>query len=291
MNKPGIVQLQHWMKDVITCQGDMPYKLQNAAQLHHLQAQDVVADTHNASIYNRINVYTSGYVMRLLECLQADFPVLQKFLGDEVFDKFARASLMWSPSKSYTLYGLGDTFIQFLVATKPADVAMADEQSAFFDLPIEIAKMERARHEAMRAKGLENVAAADAVVFQEDVIFGTLNYEVMVPDCLQLQELKFPMKVLIGRISGNQEYEIPEPRKTWLATSRMNYRITMEELDEWQYVFLLSCRKFRVFSTAIDKTAAITGMPKPAVMANLCFFLPWFQERGFVYLTPVIPTN
>jgi len=285
MNKPDIAQLQHWMKDVITCQGDMPSKLRNAAQLHHLHAQDVVADTHNTSIYNRINVYTSGYVMRLLECLQADFPVLQKFLGDEVFDKFARASLMWSPSRSYTLYELGDTFIQFLVATKPVDTDATDEQSTFFDLPIEIAKVERARHAAMRAKGLENMAAVEAVAFQEDVIFGTLNYQVTVPECLQLQELKFPMKQLIGCIFGDQEYEVPEPRKTFLAIGRMNYRVSMEELDEWQYVFLLSCRQCGILSTAIDKTAEATSMAKHAIMANLCFFLPWFQERGFVWLS------
>jgi hypothetical protein len=174
-------------------------------------------------------------------------------------------------------------------ATRPSDTAATDEQSAFFDLPIEIAKTERARHEAMRAKGLENIAPTDTVVFQEDVIFGTFDYHVMVPDCVRLLELKFPIKLLIERIYSNTEWDIPEPRKTWLATSRMNYRVSMEELDEWQYIFILSCRKFGALSTAIDKTAEVTDMAKHAIMANLCFFLPWFQEKGLVYLSPAVP--
>jgi hypothetical protein len=112
MSKPGMEQLQLWMKEVVTAQGNMQYKLQRAEHFYHLNEHDVVAETRDVSIYTRINVYTSGYVMRLLECLYADFPVLKKFMGDEVFERFAHAALMWSPSSSYSLYDLGSTFIR-----------------------------------------------------------------------------------------------------------------------------------------------------------------------------------
>jgi len=167
---------------------------------------------------------------------------------------------------------------------------MTDEQSAFFDLPIEIAKTERARHEVMRAKGLENSLTDSTAVIQEDILFGTANYRTEVPDCLRLLELKFPLKLFIEQLYSSLECQTPEPKKNYLAISRMNYRLTIEELEEWQYVFLSSCRESPIFSTAVDRTAEVTGIVRHAIIANLCFMLPWFQEKGFVRLSTLSGT-
>lgn len=284
MNKPGIAQLQRWMKEVITTQGALPYKLQRAEHLYQLNEKDVVADTRNVSIYSRINVYTSGYVMRLLECIEADFPVLHKFVGDEVFGHFAKASLMCSPSTSYSLYDLGNTFIQFLEATRPKNTVLPAEQSILLELPIEIAKAERARHEALRAKGTENMTGTDTELFPGDILFNAHQVTVSHPPCLRLLELKFPVKQFFEKIEEEGVYETPQPRQTFLAVSRTNYRPTMEELEEWQYLFLKNCEAQSVLTDVINETARLTDIAPSTLLADLCIWLPIFQEKGFVIL-------
>lgn len=43
----------------------------------------------------RLDIYARGYVLRLLECLRAEFPILLALVGDQVFEMFA-SSYVWS---------------------------------------------------------------------------------------------------------------------------------------------------------------------------------------------------
>jgi hypothetical protein len=287
MNKPGIAHLQRWMNDVITTQGNMQHKLQHAENLYQLNAVDVVADTRNVSIYSRINVYTSGYMMRLLECIYADFPVLKKFMGDEVFDKFAKASLMWSPSRSYSLYDLGGNFINFLEATRPK-IEASDEQSLLLELPVEIAKAERALQEALRSKGPEDMLNSEVEIFPGDILFNAHQVFVITPACARFIELKFSVAHLFERLNDDSEYEMPALKKTFLAVSRMHYRPAMEELNEWQYIFLKACGAHATLMEAINETSNRLKLDPATLMAELCIWLPVFRDKGFVVLRPCI---
>lgn len=280
MNKPGLTLLQRWMNDVITTQGHMQHKLRKAEHLHGLHEADVVAFTRDISIYSRMNAYTSGYVMRLFECLSADFPVLQKFMGEEVFEQFAKASLVWSPSTSYSLYDLGDTFIRFLQATRPAHLAPGDPEAVFLDLPVEIAKAERARQEAIRSKGLEGAEFPE--IFAADVLLGAHSFILSAPPCLRLLELKFPVKRLLDTLYEEEPYETPEPKQTFLAVSRMSYRSTSEELEPWQFHFLAACSQAVTLTEAISSAAEASGTPSATILADLCIWLPLFRDKGFV---------
>jgi len=282
MNKPCIAQLQSWMNEVITRQGTMQHKLQRAEHLYQLNEKDVIAETRDVSIYSRMNVYTSGYVMRLLECICADFPVLQKFMGDEVFNQFAKASLLWSPSTSYSLYDLGSTFIRFLEATRPKNLPPDDEQNIFLELPIEIAKAERARQEAIRSKGTEDRDIANAEIFPGDILFNAHQVVVETPACLRLIELKFPVKHLFEQLHSEEAYQTPEPQQSFVAISRVNYRLTMEELEEWQFLFLQACTTTTALTNAINETASATKIPASTLLAELCVWLPVFRDRGFL---------
>ena len=85
------------MKTVVTERGGLGEKLDAAARQHGLRAEDVVAERRGLSARERLAVYTSGYVLRLLECMRADFPVLHGFVGDSVFDAFAKAYIITLP--------------------------------------------------------------------------------------------------------------------------------------------------------------------------------------------------
>ncbi len=279
-----VEQLQHWMKDVITTQGDMQYKLRRAEHLHGLNEHDVIADTMGVSIYSRMHVYTSGYVMRLLECIEADFPVLQQFLGEQVFDQFARASLLWSPSTSYSLYDLGSTFIAFLEGTRPKGMPQDSPEAAFLDLPIEIARAERAQHEALRASGIEGAGIVQVELFPDEILFSNHALTVETPACVRLVPLQFPVKQMFDQYREEQPLSIPHPQPSFLVVSRMNYRLTMEEVEEWLFVFLGQCASLSSLSEAIDRTSAITQLPSSTLLAELCIWLPILQEKGFLVI-------
>src|SRR5687767_5548499 len=97
MSEQPLSLLQHWMKTVVTEAGDLSEKLRAASRQHGLRAEEVVAEKRGLSAHERLGIYTRGYLLRLLECLRADFPALRGFVGDSVFDAFARAYLINRP--------------------------------------------------------------------------------------------------------------------------------------------------------------------------------------------------
>src|SRR5260370_29904420 len=107
MSEQSLSLLQHWIKTVVTERGGLGEKLDAAARRHGLSAEDVVAERRGLSARERLAVYTGGYVLRLLECMRADFPVLCGFVGDSVFDTFAKAYVITMPPGSHSLYDLG----------------------------------------------------------------------------------------------------------------------------------------------------------------------------------------
>ncbi|PMQ14470.1 putative DNA-binding domain-containing protein [Janthinobacterium sp. AD80] len=67
---PGapLAQVQKWFLTAMTAPGGAARGVQLAGQRHGLQAPEVLKDAA------RLHIYADGYVLRLLECLQADYP-------------------------------------------------------------------------------------------------------------------------------------------------------------------------------------------------------------------------
>ena len=165
MSEQSLSVLEHWMKTVITERGGLGEKLDAAARWHGLRADDVVAEKRGLSAQERLAVYTGGYVLRLLECMRADFPALRALVGDSVFDAFAKAYVITMPPVSHSLYDLGADFPRFLEETKPKNWTLDAGIIAMLDLPPELARIERARAEVMRAPGTEDDPPASRTCF------------------------------------------------------------------------------------------------------------------------------
>lgn len=91
------------MLTVVTERGSLNEKLQAATEQHSLCIEDVIAEKRGLSAHKRLSLYTSGYVLRLLECMRADFPSLRNFVGDSVFDAFAQAYIISKPPVSHSM--------------------------------------------------------------------------------------------------------------------------------------------------------------------------------------------
>lgn len=271
--------LQHWMKTVITGYGHLDHKLLEAQQQYGLTAQEVILENEISGALNRLSVYTNGYVLRLLECLSADYAMVQEFTGPESFRGFATAYLLWKPSSSFTLYDLGKSFPEFLQQLRPQLPDLPPEQEILLQLPAALALLERARQEAILALGTESQEQPGEISMTDLLFYGTT---VACPPCLKLLRLPFPVLPVYEALQKKLDYDLPELQTTYLAVSRKNYRLVMEEIEEWIFVFLEHCQETTSLLTAVQQTAARTGIASDTLLADLYIWLPLLQQRGFI---------
>lgn len=282
MPEQNILLLQNWLKTVVTSPGHLPQKIARAQHHFHFNEHDIVAAGGAATVHERLNVYSTGYILRLLDCMAADYPVLQKFLGETLFDNFVKAYLIYHPSTSFTLYDLGKAFPEFLARTKPAEVAGDADAGNFLDLPVALARLERARQEVARAQGTETDDNSYTDLGIEDMMFQDVT--ISVPPCFRLLELGFAMKDFFEAVYRDEPYQLPAPEKTFMAISRKNYHVSMHEVTWWQYVFLTECAQPVNLYAAINNTAAICNIPSASLLADVYLWLPFLQANGFVGL-------
>jgi hypothetical protein len=268
------------MTSVVTERGDLSEKLEVAAQRHGLHADDVVAQSRGLSARERLAVYTGGYVLRLLECMRADFPALRNFVGDPVFDAFAKAYIITMPPSSHSLYDLGADFPRFLEETKPKGDQLDAGLVPMLDLPPELARIERARAEVMRARGTEDdpLAAEPVSPFS---IFGE-EVTLQATPCLRLLEMKFPLVDFLRSSDRGERPEPPAPRASFVAVGRSNYRVHMEEISFWQFAFLRAC-ELPTSSYSAVKVAALERAREPGqALADVAVWLPIAFDLGFL---------
>jgi hypothetical protein len=278
MVKQDTALLQNWLRTVVMAPGFLNQKIGLANHLYQVHEDDVISDEGEASVHQRLNVYSSGYMLRLLDCMYADYAISKKFMGDELFDSFAKAYLMYHPSTSFTLYDLGKAFPDFLDKTKPE--FPEGEDGSYYEIPAALARVERARQVALRAPGTEGNAVNESQVNIQDMLFCTFN--INVPECLQLLELDFPMKQFFEAVYMDKDYELPSPKKTFMAISRKNYHIVLDEISEIQYLLLKECPNHINLYQAIAATAQSQNISLSDLLADACLWLPYFRKCGFI---------
>lgn len=277
MHKPEqlpLAQLQAWFLTVMTAPGGAQRGVELAQQHHGLSQGEVLKPA--AGRQARLHIYADGYVQRLLECLQADFPVLRKTMGAELFDFFARAYVWRHPSRSPTLYDLGGGFADFLAASQPAG---AGELLRF---PLELARLERARSEAGRAQGLEQRAAPS---MPELAWLSGGETPIRLAPCTRLLALSFPLQAFwrAAQVApDNAMPPQPEPGPCHVAIARLDYRLGMHSLLPWQFHFLLAASEPASLSQCACRAALASGRPLDEVWSDAMLWLPLAEAAGLV---------
>lgn len=274
MSEQSLGQLQQWLKTVVTERGSLAEKLHTAERQHGLSVEEVIAGKRDLSAEKRLSIYTGGYVARLLECMRADFPVLRRFAGEAVFDAFAKAYIVTEPSHAPSLFDLGAGFPLFLDQTKPANGDV--ELIPLLDLPAEIARLERARTEVMRARGIEGNPGS-MFSFSPFEIF-SLNLTLRATPCLRLLESKFSLVKFFEETDHDQ----PEQRRSFVAIGRADYRLHVKEIEYWQFAFLKACESPASAHFAARRAAEESGRESSFVLAQLVLWLPVAIQMGFV---------
>ena len=276
MHKPEqqpLARLQAWFLTAMTAPGGARRGIELAQHHHGLSQGEVLKSA--AGRQARLHIYADGYVQRLLECLQADFPVLRKTMGAELFDFFARAYIWRHPSRSPTLYDLGGGFADFLAASQPAG---GGEQLRF---PVELARLERARSEAGRAPGLEQRAPPPML----DLAWLTGGEtRLRLAPCTRLLALSFPLQAFWREAQAAPDDAMPPqpaPGPGHVAIARLHYRLSMHSLLPWQFHLLQAASDDAGSLQACALRAArACALPVDQVLADAMLWLPLAAAAG-----------
>ncbi|MCF2860042.1 putative DNA-binding domain-containing protein [Pseudoalteromonas sp. SMS1] len=270
---PELEQLQHWLSQVLISRGDLPQKLANAAQRDGLTLEQCIKSTSQLSAQRRIDIYAAGYVMRLVECLKCEFSLLCTFMGSEVFEVFAKAYIVTLPSRSFTLHTLGQSFVRFLTNTRPQG-RFDEQQTTMFDVPLELARFERAKAEVLLADGLENIPTTHTAFNEFELLGGCASLSLIAPPCLRLLVSEYDLLPLITQLENGIAHSLPPRETRYIALSRQNYRLVTQPLTQWQADLLVHCNQAISFEQAIIQSAHRQGLDPTQLRSQLAMWLP-----------------
>jgi len=92
--------------------------LQNKFQSYLITSDDDIntdiEDTKKISATTRLQIYSNAYRFRLIEALSSNYPILQRYLGDELFQELALFYMEAHPSTFRSIRWFGDQLENFL---------------------------------------------------------------------------------------------------------------------------------------------------------------------------------
>lgn len=235
----------------------------------------VVAGGGGLSAAARIGIYANGYRARLLESLRTEYPVLRRFAGDTVFDLFALDYIATHRSAEPSLYGIGTGFAAYLADRQPAEARVPGSPLA---IPAQLARLERARGEVQRARGVERQAAP--------ALAGALlapGLRLRLPDSVRLMRLEFDLAPLVAAVDRGGDLVVPEARETFIAVARAHYRVRVHALEQWRFAWLEALGSDGADIHAAAASATMQGGPGAArLLAELALWLPEAAQFGLV---------
>lgn len=235
--------IQEWMKAVMTHPGGIHAGLASDDASRTLavsadQLHQVILPSSQMTSHDRLQIYQRAYFSRLVECMRALFPSVHRSLGDESFDAIAFGYLVETPSRSHTLATLGDSFPQFLAATRPPldDAEILD----YADFLIELAELEQVYGAVFHGSGpeVEESLSADDLAGLSPGQFAQCR---LVPHAsIQLRTFRFPVHEYATAVRNGAEANVPEPREVHLVICRREYVVRRFEITPTQYSLLSS---------------------------------------------------
>jgi hypothetical protein len=272
-----LANIQRWLTSIIVKPGTLNDKILLADEHYGVNNETVIRSSIKQTSEQKIGIYARGYILRLMECMEAEYPAVCNLLGEELFHTFVKAYLLKLPSTSPDLYDLGLNFAAFLKATQPRNVGV--EQAEQFDLPVDLALLERALAEVARVKGLEDKTTNTETELL--YLFNTSN--IIASPSLKLLKLGWPLTDYVRAVYQQQEAEIPEKQSSFLAIGRLNYRVNFQEIEPWQWHFLQNLQATNNYMEAVINTSIETEIPKDTLMADLLLWIPVATNFGYIY--------
>lgn len=239
----GLDRLQRWMQAVITHPGGIGSGVASAearqsVALDAKTLETVVTPSETLTGAERLDIYRRSYHARLLQCFGEMFPALLHALGEHLFNLFTLDYLQRHPPHSYTLDNLADRFAQHLAETRPDSDAPPGERESWPDFIVELAEIEWAFLKVYDGPGTEGrtLPSAEDILALDDE--GILESRPAPSPCLRLFAFRYPVHAYMLAVRRGEQPQMPAPNVTFVAATRVNYRVMLFELSAQQYAAL-----------------------------------------------------
>ncbi len=281
MSTARLAGVQRWLQAAITHPGGAGAGIEAARQRDDIGADrpvDLLAGDHGLPAEARLRVYASGYVIRLVQCLRAEYPVLHATVGRDLFDRFACEYVWATASRSYTLFELGAGFASHLAQTRPDGSDLPERARLALDLPIDIARLERAWSETHRGHGIEGLDLSPL----DRLASGPLDgLRLSTAPNVRLLDLRFPLADHLTRVRAGETVPPPDPRPESVGVSRRDYRVHVTAVEPWQRALLDALTDDTDMDRAVVVAARHTARPLSDIRAELPVWLATAVARGF----------
>jgi hypothetical protein len=278
-------QLQLWMQAVITHPGGVASGIASEEARRGLAVdlktlEEVVAPSSTLSGAERLAIYCQSYHARLLQCFQSMFPSLLHALGKELFNRFALDYLERHPPHSYTLDRLADGFYQHLAETRPDAEAPPDQRERWPDFIIDLALLEWAFLKVYDGAGVEGqrLPAAQEILAME--VERILDVRPVPAPCLRLFTFTHPVHAYLLAARRGQNPELPAAATSFVAMTRVNYRVRLYELHSSQYELLGALDGQQTVAQALDRGTGSGDCKQSSAGTLREWFADWVA-RGF----------
>jgi hypothetical protein len=273
--------VQRWFQAVVTHPagvegGAESEEAQGLIRLQRGELEAVIRRSKSLTAAERMAIYANAYYARLLECMEAWFPVLKSALGEEVFNAFAFEYLQQYPSKSYTLDRLGENFAHFLDETRP------EEEGSWPDFLIDLATLEWNIHKVFDGPGVEFQPLLTAEALQAFPAERFAESRLVPVPCLRLLAFRYPVNAYYTAARQGEEVPLPDPAPELVALSRRDFVVRRYALDPPQYALLEKILEGATVGEAIAAAAEASGLDDDALAAGLqAWFRLWVAEGFF----------
>ena len=165
----------------------------------------------------RLEIYRFGYRARLVECLDDDYPILARTMGEAAFEKLANQYIDRFPSRHPNLNAFGRNMAALC---KDAELGTFDPARDFLS---ELAALEWALVECIHAK---EPASFDLAELQAIPIERWATARLLRSDTVRVLRFAYPVNAFYQACRGRDEYpEIPKPAVTATAVYRRAWRL------------------------------------------------------------------
>lgn len=228
--------VQRWMQAVITHPGGVRAGMAASEARREMavgpdEVESVVTRSRALSGLDRLEIYARAYFARLLECLRAEFPVLARAMGEDLFDEFAVGYLERYPSRTYTLNRLGADFARYLAETRPPD-------EDWPDLLIDLATLEWAVAEVFDGPGVEGQALLEVGGLTAIPVERWAEARLVPVPCLRVLALDHPVRAYYTALRDGKEAMPPDRSDSYMALTRRDYVVRIHDLAPPEYVLL-----------------------------------------------------
>jgi hypothetical protein len=251
-------QLQRWMLSAIASEASD-------------EASSRLLPSRHQSVEQRLAVYQSAYIARLVECLRELFPVFTAAVGHEEFAAFAVGYVRRYPPASYTLNRLADRFVDYLTETRPAVPS-----PGWPDFLLELARLEHTLDDVFDGPGQEDWPPLDLSSQRDLSPDALLALRFIAAPDVRLLSFRFPINDFYTAAKRGESLPWPAPQATFLAITRRDYIVRRIPLEKGEFQVLQGLLAGR---TLADALALATEPLSPGDVQR--WFADWGRLRLF----------